>query len=289
MPKVLGVKFKKNPKTYFFAPGEFEYAQDCGVIVETARGIEFGTVAALPAEVSGTQVVQPLKPVIRIATEDDYRQAEKMENKRGEALRRAEEKILESGLQMNLSDAEYTFDGSKLILYFTADGRVDFRDLVRELASMFKARIELRQIGSRDECKLKGGLGPCGRACCCCAHLNDFEHVTIKMAKNQNLSLNPGKISGLCGRLMCCLAYENKHYSETNKRMPKIGADAEAASGIKGMVCAINQLKETVTLKVLDKEAFTFHEFPLKEIKFKGKQEDHEDDAIDEELKKLED
>ena len=271
MPKVIGVKFKKNPKTYFFAPGEFEYKEGCGVLVETARGLEYGMVTMLPSEVEEKHVVQPLKPVIRLASDEDRALAQRMEARAQDAVKIAAEAVEKSGLDMRLSDAEYTFDGSKLILYFTADNRVDFRDLVRDLASIFKARIELRQIGSRDECKIKGGLGPCGRACCCSAHLADFEHATIKMAKTQGLSLNPQKISGLCGRLMCCLAYENDYYAEVNKRMPKLGAEVETPGGLKGTVAGVHQLKETVNVKIIEKDSWRFETFPLAELKFKGK------------------
>jgi len=270
MTKVVGIKFKKNPKTYYFDPKEFEYLLNDGVILETARGIEYGTVSALPFDTKESDINQPLKPVLRKATEEDIKQNEAMELKAKESMKIADERIKKSGLDMNLSDAEYTLDGTKLILYFTADNRVDFRDLVKDLAHSFKSRIELRQIGSRDECKIKGGLGPCGRPCCCSVHLKDFEQSSIKMAKNQGLSLNPQKISGLCGRLMCCLSYENKHYQETNKRMPKIGAEA-AAGGVRGIVTGVHHLKETVTIKVYEKDVYRFEVFPLSEVRFKGK------------------
>jgi len=269
--KVVGIKFKKNPKTYYFDPSGFEYALNDGVVLETARGIEFGTVSMTPFDAKNDEITQPLKPVLRKAGDEDKAQNEAMETKAKESIKIADEKIKKSGLDMNLSDAEYTLDGTKLILYFTADNRVDFRELVKELAHTFKSRIELRQIGSRDECKIKGGLGPCGRACCCSVHLKDFEQSSIKMAKNQGLSLNPQKISGLCGRLMCCLSYENKHYGEVNKRMPKTGAEAIAAGGIKGIVTGVHHLKETVTLKVYEKDVYRFETFPLSEVKFKGK------------------
>lgn len=286
MPKVIGVKFKNTAKSYYFEAGDYKYAEDSSVIVETARGIELGKVVMLPTDIPEEEVVAPLKPVMRVATKEDLAQAEKLEAKRAETLKEAERKIRESGLNMKPVDVEYTFDASKLIIYFTADNRVDFRELVRDLAGTFKVRIELRQIGARDECKLLGGLGPCGKPCCCSAFLPEFAHVTIKMAKNQNLSLNPGKISGLCGRLMCCLSYENEHYAETNKRMPKVGSEAECG-GKKGTVTAINQLKETVTLKFTDGDNTVLEEVKLCDVKFKGKNLPDEDDG-DDSLKELE-
>jgi len=269
--KVVGIKFKKNPKTYYFEPNGLEFSLGEGVILETARGIEYGLVSKTCFEIRAEDISQPLKPVLRKATEDDIKQNEAMELKAKESIKLADEKIKKNSLDMNLSDAEYTLDGSKLILYFTADNRVDFRDLVKELAHFFKTRIELRQIGSRDECKIKGGLGPCGRPCCCSVHLKDFEQSSIKMAKNQGLSLNPHKISGLCGRLMCCLSYENKHYAEVNKKLPRIGAEAVAAGGVRGIVTGVHHLKETVTLKVYEKDVYKFETFPLAEVRFKGK------------------
>ena len=210
MPKIIGVKFKKSPKIYYFEAGENKYKENCGVIVETARGVEFGEVKIMPTVVAEDKVVQPLKPVIRVANEKDYSIEARNAQKRDEVYPLIEKKIQESKLKMRLSDVEYTFDGSRLVIYFTADNRIDFRDLVKDLASTFHTRIELRQIGSRDECKMLGGIAPCGRACCCSDHISEFAHVSIKMAKTQNLSLNPQKISGLCGRLMCCLAYEKR-------------------------------------------------------------------------------
>lgn len=223
MPKVVGIKFKRSPKVYYFEAGDNEFREGCGVVVETARGLEYGTVSMMPTEVGDKDVVQPLKPIVRLATPADEKKVKEAEEKRPQTMRTAAEKIEKSGLDMKLVDAEYTFDGSKLVIYFTADGRVDFRDLVKELASAFHIRIELRQIGARDECKMLGGIAPCGRACCCSDHMSEYAHVTIKMAKNQNLSLNPSKISGLCGRLMCCLSYENAYYAETNKKNAQDG------------------------------------------------------------------
>ncbi len=292
MPKVVGIKFKSTAKTYFFDPGNKTFELGKGVIVETARGVEYGRTVMLPTEVSEDRIVSPLKPVIRVATDEDERLYKRLEEKREEAMKTASEKIEKSGLEMKLVDVEYTFDQSKLIIYFTADGRVDFRDLVKELASTFHLRIELRQIGARDECKMLGGLGPCGRACCCSDHMSEYARVSIKMAKNQNLSLNPGKISGLCGRLMCCLSYENGFYSEINKKMPKMDSEVVLKDGKKGKVCSINQLKETVTVRITDNDNVTLTEIPLKEIKFKGKGSAMDDmvvDSLDEDLKSLED
>lgn len=277
MPKVVGIRFKKTPKIYYFEAGDYAYEPGSGVIVETARGIEFGEVALMPTDVPDEKVVSPLKPIIRLATSKDKEQHEALESKRDEAMRIAEEKIRNSGLEMKLVDAKYTFDGLKLILYFTAEGRVDFRELVRELAAAFHVRIELRQIGGRDECRMVGGIGPCGRPCCCSQHNLEYAHVSIKMAKNQNLALNPGKINGLCGNLMCCLGYENEYYAEVNKLMPKIGSSVTMKDGSTGTVGAINQLKKSVTVKVQGKDdTFNFVEVPLADLEFKSKEEKDE-------------
>lgn len=293
MPEVVGVKFRKNPKVYYFAAGEHEYTLGGGVVVETARGTEYGTVAVLPTEVGKGKVVADLKPVLRLATAEDCEKVEEHERKRADTMRTCAELIEKSGLAMKLVDVEYTFDDSKLIVHFSADGRVDFRDLVKRLASAFHMRIELRQIGARDECKMVGGLGPCGRVCCCNDYLNDYTHVSIKMAKNQNLSLSPTKISGLCGRLMCCLEYENAHYAETNKRMPKMNSAVKTKDGREGTVAGLNQIKETVKIKIPDKDMFTFADVPLSEIIFKGRkpqdepETDDSDEKLSDELKSL--
>lgn len=207
--RVVGVRFKKAGKTYYFDPGDLELTQGSNVIVETARGVEFGEVVLPPREVPDEEVLAPLKPVIRAATPEDQEQVKENKAKEKEAFKICQAKIAAHGLPMKLVDVEYTFDRSKIIFYFTAEGRVDFRELVRDLAGVFRTRIELRQIGVRDEAKLLGGLGPCGRACCCSSFLGEFQPVSIRMAKEQNLSLNPTKISGLCGRLMCCLKFES--------------------------------------------------------------------------------
>lgn len=266
MPKVVGVKFKNTAKSYYFEAGELEYKEGQGVIVETAKGNEYGIVTALPKDVSDSEIVPPLRPVVRLVTERDIQRMNEFESRKEETMRTVEKKIEESGLEMRLSSVEYAFDGSKLIVYFTAAGRVDFRDLVKELASTFHMRIELRQIGERDECKLLGGLGPCGRACCCSGAMNEYAHVTVKMAKNQNLSLNPTKISGLCGRLMCCLAYENAYYTEVNKRMPKVGAFVALADGRKGVVTGVNQLKESVRVKIENGDKLEFADVKPEEV-----------------------
>ena len=283
MPKVVGVKFAKSSRMYFFEAGSHNYEQDCHVVVETARGVELGTVVALPKDVSEEEIVAPLKPVIRIATKKDVEQVEKQEKKRPEVMKVSQEKIEQLKLDMKLCDCEYTFEGNKLIIYFTAPDRVDFRDLVRELASAFHVRIELRQIGSRDECKMVGGLGPCGRPCCCANHMPDYAHVSIKMAKNQGLSLNPTKISGLCGKLMCCLSYENEVYTEQNKKIPSVGAIIETVDGKSGTVVSVFPLKELIKVKIAEGDKMEYKDLGLGEYTVKkdkqakkGKPDDEE-------------
>jgi len=291
MIKVIGVRFRTAGKVYFFDPLEYDIKRGDHVIVETARGVEYGKTVMLPTDVEEDRIVAPLKPIMRIATEEDEKLYQKLEEKRPEAFKIASEKIEKSGLNMKLVDVEYTFDQTKLIIYFTADSRVDFRELVKELAAAFHIRIELRQIGARDECKMLGGLGPCGRACCCSDHMSEYARVSIKMAKNQNLSLNPTKISGLCGRLMCCLSYENSFYAEVNKKMPKMDSEIVLNDGRKGIVCAINQLKESVNVKINDNDNIIMLEVPLKDIKFKGKGSAMDDivvDGLEDDLKSLE-
>lgn len=292
MPQIVGIRFSKTPKVYYFESGDHVFTEGGSVIVETSRGVEYGTVAVMPKYVDDSEIVPPLKPIIRVATERDEQRRRENAEKRDETMRVAGEIIAQSGLEMKLVDAEYAIEGSKLLLYFTAEGRVDFRDLVRKLASTFHTRIELRQIGARDECKMIGGIGPCGRACCCSDHTYDFPKVSIKMAKNQNLSLNPGKISGLCGRLMCCLAYENAHYVETNKRMPKMGSTVFTKAKKKGVVVGLNQLRETVRLKYEQGDKTEFEEVALGDIASKGKgsaQDDADKIEASAELKKLQD
>ncbi|MBR2988977.1 MAG: stage 0 sporulation family protein [Clostridia bacterium] len=273
MPKIVGVKFKKSAKVYYFEAGNHEYTLGCGVIAETSRGNEYGTVALLPTDLDDSQITSPLKPIVRLTSRKDEEKMRELEAKHDETMQTATKKIAESGLDMKLVDVEYSFDGSKLVVYFTADGRVDFRDLVKELASTFKTRIELRQIGPRDECKMLGGIGPCGRPCCCSVYMSEYSHVSIKMAKNQNLSLNPTKINGLCDRLMCCLSYENEHYAETNKKMPKIGATVTTTDGRSGSVVAINQLYETVRIRFEVGDKSETLDMPLAEVIVKGKGE----------------
>ncbi|MBO7187781.1 MAG: stage 0 sporulation family protein [Clostridia bacterium] len=290
MEKIVGIKFKNTSKVYYFAPANKDehYEVGSGVIVETAKGLEYGMVVFDVKEVNDDEVVQPLKPIIRKTTKKDDAFIKENEKKIPSAIKTAEEKIAKLGLDMKLSGAEYSFDGKKIVFYFTADGRVDFRDLVKELASTFKIRIELRQIGIRDETKLLGGFGPCGRACCCSSCVPDFKKVSIKMAKTQGLSLNPTKISGLCGRLMCCLEYENPYYSEVYKKMPKVGSTVSTEEG-NGTVIANNMLKLEVKVKVVKGDGSEIYkDFPLEKVRFKnGKPDD--DDIDSDELKNLED
>ncbi|HEY8390634.1 MAG TPA: stage 0 sporulation family protein [Clostridia bacterium] len=288
MPMIVGIKFKKTNKIYYFSPENMEFSEGEGVIVETARGIEFGTVVITPRNVDESKIIQPLKPVIRKATEEDFKKLEEQQAKIPQALKLAEEKIKKHNLDMKLVDVEYTFDGNKIIFYFTSDGRVDFRELVKDLAYVFKIRIELRQIGIRDECKMLGGLAPCGRECCCSSYLSDYSKVNIKMAKNQGLSLNPSKISGLCGRLMCCLEYENDYYVETAKHMPKINSEVTTPEGT-GIVVYNNMLKETVKVKLPVKDGFEIKDFKASEVTAKETlaEELEKDVIIDESIKSL--
>lgn len=249
MVKVIGVKFKTGGRIYFFDPLDLDIHTGDGVIVETARGEEFGDVASGPMEVEETKVVAPLKPVMRIATEEDWNQRRLYASKESEAFSICLEKIQAHKLDMKLVDVEYTYNGSKVVFYFTADERVDFRELVKDLAYVFKTRIELRQIGVRDEAKMLGGLGPCGRPVCCKTFLDDFRPVSIKMAKEQNLSLSPTKISGLCGRLMCCLQYEEEAYESMRKLMPKVGKEIETPDGV-GVVTENNVLTERTKVRI---------------------------------------
>ena len=236
MTKIVGIRFRTAGKIYYFDPLDFELETAMHVIVETARGIEMGTVLIPPKEVEDDKVIQPLKPVIRVATDEDEKNVERNREREKEAFKICKEKIIRHGLEMKLVDAEYTFDNNKLLFYFTADGRIDFRELVKDLAAVFKMRIELRQIGVRDEAKMMGGIGSCGRSLCCHSWLSDFEPVSIKMAKVQNLSLNPAKISGICGRLMCCLKYENDIYMELRRGMPEPGEKIKTPDGLAKVV-----------------------------------------------------
>ncbi len=252
MVEVVGVRFKRAGKIYYFDPNTLDIKKDTPVIVETARGIEFGQTVVAKKKVSEEEIVAPLKKVIRIATPEDAKQVEQNKRKEKEAFRICLEKIKKHDLEMKLIDVEYTFDGNKILFYFTADGRVDFRELVKDLASVFRTRIELRQIGVRDEAKMLGGLGICGKNLCCATFLDEFEPVSIKMAKEQNLSLNPIKISGTCGRLMCCLKYEQETYEGLIRNTPKVGAIVSTPQG-KGIVESVSLIKGTVRVK-LDKD-----------------------------------
>ncbi len=249
MVKVTGVRFKSAGKVYFFDPGNLDVKLNDYVIVETARGLEFGTIAMDITDVKEDDVVQPLKKIVRMATEEDIKRHAENEKKKARALSLCQEKVDKHGLEMKLIDVEYTFDNNKIIFYFTADGRVDFRELVKDLASVFKMRIELRQIGVRDEAKMLGGIGSCGRSLCCSSWLSDFEPVSIKMAKVQNLSLNPTKISGICGRLMCCLKYENDVYMELRKGLPDNGEKVKTKDGM-GKVVDSNILESKVRVRL---------------------------------------
>ena len=269
MTKVIGVRFRTAGKVYFFDPLQFEIKRGDHVIVETARGIEFGTVVAGVHEVEDDKVIQPLKPVMRIAGERDIEQEAANKEKEKEAFRICKEKILKHGLEMKLIDAEYTFDNNKVLFYFTADGRIDFRELVKDLASVFKTRIELRQIGVRDETKIRGGIGICGRPLCCHSYLSDFVPVSIKMAKEQNLSLNPTKISGVCGRLMCCLKNEEDTYEELNRKLPSVGDYVQTADGLHGEVQSVNVLRQLVKVLVEVGDEKELKEYEADTLQFK--------------------
>lgn len=271
MIKVVGIRFRNAGKIYYFGPGEFELNAGMHVIVETARGVEMGTVMTGPKDVPEESVVQPLKPVIRIATESDEKTAEKNREKEKEAYRICLEKIAKHNLDMKLVEAEYTFDNNKLLFYFTADGRIDFRELVKDLAAVFRTRIELRQIGVRDETKIMGGYGICGRQLCCHTYLSEFAPVSIKMAKEQNLSLNPTKISGVCGRLMCCLKNEEETYEYLNSRLPNVGDIVTTFDGLKGEVSSVNVLRQLVKIVVETNDEKELKEYPVDQLKFKPK------------------
>lgn len=288
MIKVIGVRFRTAGKVYFFDPLEYDIKRGDHVIVETARGVEFGTVVGDPKEVEEDKVIQPLKPVLRIATEKDIEQEAANKGKEKEAFKICLEKIRKHGLAMKLIDAEYTFDNNKVLFYFTADGRIDFRELVKDLAAVFKTRIELRQIGVRDETKILGGIGICGRPLCCHTHLSEFIPVSIKMAKEQNLSLNPTKISGVCGRLMCCLKHEEETYEELNRRLPNVGDQVTTKDGQKGEVQSVNILRQLVKVIVENGDTKEIQEYPVEDLRFKKK---HKKDKIKlsaEEMKELE-
>ena len=269
MIKVVGIRFRNAGKIYYFDPKDFEMEVGSHAIVETARGVEYGTVLIAPREVSDDQVIQPLKPVIRVATEEDTKTVEKNREREKSAYKTCQEKIAKHGLEMKLVQAEYTFDNNKLLFYFTADGRIDFRELVKDLASVFRTRIELRQIGVRDETKMLGGIGICGRELCCCSYLSDFVPVSIKMAKEQNLSLNPTKISGVCGRLMCCLKNEEETYEYLNSRLPGVGDSVTTATGEVGEVQSVNVLRQKVKVLIEVDDEKELHEYHVDELKFR--------------------
>lgn len=280
MAKIIGIKFKNTAKVYYFAPADENevYEEKTGVVVETAKGVEYGTVVFGMKEIPDSELTHPLKPIIRKATEKDEKTVKENEKKIPEAMEFAAEKINELNLDMKLIGCEYAFDGKKIVFYFTADGRIDFRELVKVLAAKFHLRIELRQVGIRDETKLLGGIAPCGRTCCCSSCMPDFGKVTIKMAKNQGLHLNPGKISGLCGRLMCCLEYENDYYAEVYKKMPKVGGAVGTPEG-NGVVISNDMLKLISKVKISKGDGSeVYKDFPVDRLSFKKNKEADEDD-----------
>lgn len=287
MIKVVGVRFRNAGKIYFFGPEDFDLKAGMHVIVETARGVEMGTVMTDPKEVSEEEVTQPLKPVIRIATDADEKTIIKNREKEKEAFRICLEKIAKHKLDMKLVEAEYTFDNNKLLFYFTADGRIDFRELVKDLAAVFRTRIELRQIGVRDETKIMGGIGICGRALCCHSYLSEFVPVSIKMAKEQNLSLNPTKISGVCGRLMCCLKNEEDTYEYLNSRLPNVGDYVTTDDGLRGEVSSVNVLRQMVKVLVEVDDEKELRDYHVEQLKFKPRRKKDNVKLSAEELKEL--
>lgn len=288
MIKVIGVRFRDNGKIYYFSAGDLRVEVGNNVIVETARGIEYGKVVLGNREVEEEKIISTLKPVIRVATEEDEKVHKNNQLKSREAYNICLEKISKHGLEMKLIDCEYTFDNNKVLFYFTAEGRIDFRELVKDLAAVFKTRIELRQIGVRDETKIMGGIGICGRSLCCNTFLSEFIPVSIKMAKEQNLSLNPTKISGVCGRLMCCLKNEQDTYEYLNSKLPDMGSEVKIVNGGKGIVQGVNVLRQRVKVLVTDdkgeKELIEYH---VKDLMFRPKRK-KEKVKMDEELKRLE-
>ena len=287
MTRVIGVRFRNVGKIYYFSPKNLEIKSGDHVIVETARGVEYGSVVLAPRDVEDEKVVQPLKEVIRIANTQDDKKEETNRKKEKEAFRICLKKIREHSLNMKLIDVEYTFDNNKILFYFTADGRIDFRELVKDLASIFKTRIELRQIGVRDETKILGGIGICGLPLCCHTYLSEFVPVSIKMAKEQNLSLNPTKISGVCGRLMCCLKNEEETYEELNKKLPNTGDRVTTSDGLKGEVQSVNVLRQLVKVIVDVEDEKEIREYPASELKFKARQKREKIRLSDEEMKAL--
>lgn len=289
MVKVIGVRFRNAGKIYFFDPVDLDIETGQHVIVETARGVEYGLVVLGSREVEESKVVQPLKPVMRLATPEDDEIERNNKLKEKDAFKICLEKIQKHDLQMKLIDAEYTFDNNKVLFYFTADGRIDFRELVKDLASIFKTRIELRQIGVRDETKIVGGVGICGRSLCCHSYLSEFVPVSIKMAKEQNLSLNPTKISGVCGRLMCCLKNEEETYEYLNSNLPNIGDHITTPEGLKGEVQSISVLRQTVKCVVIvNRDEKEVREYKVDQLKFKPKRKKEKVNISDAELRALE-
>ena len=288
MINVIGVRFRRAGKVYFFDPAGYDIKQGDNVIVETARGVEYGMVVLGPRDVEDDKVIQPLKSVMRTATAEDDEIERKNKEKEKEAFRICLEKINKHGLEMKLIDCEYTFDNNKVLFYFTADGRIDFRELVKDLAAVFKTRIELRQIGVRDETKIVGGIGICGRPLCCHTHLSEFAPVSIKMAKEQNLSLNPTKISGVCGRLMCCLKNEEEAYEDLNSKLPNVGDYVTTADNLRGEVISVSVLKQLVKAIVeLENDEKEIREYKVSDLRFKPKKR-KEKLQIDDELRALE-
>lgn len=285
MIKIIGVRFREAGKIYYFSPGKRKISRGDQVIVETARGVEMGRVVLGEKEVPEEEIVPPLKEVTRIATEEDLKRVKRNREKEKEAFVICEQKIKKHQLQMKLVGAEYTFDNNKLLFYFTADGRIDFRELVKDLASVFRTRIELRQIGVRDETKMMGGIGICGRELCCKTFLSDFAPVSIKMAKEQNLSLNPGKISGLCGRLMCCLKNEYETYEYLNGRLPGVGDFVTTPDGVKGQVQSVNVLRQTVKVLTEQGDVKEVQEYKVSQLKFRPRKKKVK--VTKEELKEL--
>lgn len=285
MVKVIGVRFRQAGKIYNFDPLDFKIEVGNHVIVETARGIEYGKVVQGVQEKNEEDVIMPLKPVIRVATEEDDKIAKQNKDKEKKAFFICKEKIKKHGLEMKLIDTEYTFDNNKVLFYFTADGRIDFRELVKDLASVFKTRIELRQVGVRDETKMLGGIGICGRSLCCSTYLSEFIPVSIKMAKEQNLSLNPTKISGICGRLMCCLKNEQEAYEYLNSNLPNVGETVKTFDGLKGEVKSVNVLRQKVKIVIEQNDEREEREYSVNELKFKPKKKKFE--LASDELKEL--
>ena len=285
MIKIIVVRFREAGKIYYFSPGKRKISRGDQVIVETARGVEMGRVVLGEKEVPEEEIVSPLKEVTRIATEEDLKRVKRNREKEKEAFVVCEQKIKKHQLQMKLVGAEYTFDNNKLLFYFTADGRIDFRELVKDLASVFRTRIELRQIGVRDETKMMGGIGICGRELCCKTFLSDFAPVSIKMAKEQNLSLNPGKISGLCGRLMCCLKNEYETYEYLNSRLPGVGDFVTTPDGVKGQVQSVNVLRQTVKVLTEQGDVKEVQEYKVSQLKFRPRKKKVK--VTKEELKEL--